>query len=370
MLCPACHKEGSSAEVCPHCGTSLLSSQGQTASGDPFITKANSSPFHLLKSIFAIGGAGVAWASLVYLSYLRTVRWSGGVRNAQSSGYFTGSFLTPALIAAFVVWLINRGRKDKMSWAYKQLLAAFLALGITLVSFAGSLREPAGFHESAKKQMGHLIKQAAGKEAVTPDSEWYEGPSRRFFRDILAFNQEYTNAIQSIDQSSLAKLYTPESYATRAGMRTTIAELHALLEADKKYESLDPILKKMEVNISATSASEFQKNEFLKGFRGSAGKALAPRGETFRAEEEWLQSSIDLYEFTLAHFADYKVQGKKLIFHGHGLPGEFQDLQSKSIALRKTAIESKHKFDAQRNDTLSQAGMTPADLSSPASKEK
>ena len=83
-----------------------------------------------------------------------------------------------------------------------------------------------------------------------------------------------------------------------------------------------------------------------------------------------MQSSIDLYEFTLAHFGDYKVQGEKLMFHGNGLFGQFQDLQSKSITFRKTAIESKHKFDAQRNDTLSQAGMTPADLSSPASKEK
>src|SRR5690349_518309 len=256
MLCPACHQDCFFAEGCPYCGASLRSSQGQTASGDPFIAKANTSSIHISKSIFAIGAAGVAWALIVYLSYLRTVRWSGGVRNAQSSGYFTGSLLTPALIAAFVVWLINRGRKDKMSWTYKQLLASLLALGITVVSFAGSLQEPAGFREFAKKQMGHLMKQAAGKEAVSPDSEWYEGPSRQFFRDILAFNQEYTNAIQSIDQSSLTKLYALESYATRARMRTTIAQLHALLDVDNKYESLDPVLKKMELNISATSASE------------------------------------------------------------------------------------------------------------------
>ncbi len=348
-----------------------MSPQAQTASGDPFTAKANTSLIHRLKSIFVIGAAGVAWTMIVYLSYLRTLRWSGGVRNAESSGYFVGTVLTPALVAALVVWLINRSRKDKMSTAHKQLLAAFLALGIMLVSFAGSLQQTPGINESfAKKQMGHLMKQAAGKEAVTPDSEWYDGPSREFFREILAFNQEYTSAIQSIDQSSLAKLYAPESYATRAGMRTTIAQLHALLDADKKYESLDSVLKKMAVNVSATSASEFEKEEFLKGFRSSTGKALAPRGETFRAEEEWMQSSIDLYEFTLAHFGDYKVQGKKLMFHGHGLPGQFQDLQSKSIAFHKTAIEAKHKFDASRKDALSQAGVTPADISAPAPKEK
>lgn len=368
MLCPVCQQDCLPSAVCPHCGTQLLSARGQTTAGDPFPARANASP---LKSIFVIGTAGTAWILIIYLSYLRTIRWSGGVRNAESFGYFVGSLLTPVLVVAFVVWLINRGRKDKMSPAYRHLLSAFLALGITIISFAGSLRQPARITESsAKKQMGHLMKQAAGKEAVTPDSEWYEGPSREFFHDILTFNQEYTQAIQSIDHSFLAKIYTPESYATRAGMHATITQLHALLDTDKKYESLDPVLKKLEVNISATSASEFEKEEFLKGFRGSTGKVLAPRAETFRAEEEWMQSSIDLYEFTLAYFGDYKVQGKKLIFKGNDLSDHFKELQSKSMALRKTAIESKHKLDAARKDAMSQTGVTPADISSPASKEK
>ena len=190
--------------------------------------KVNHSSIQRFKSIFVIGAAGAAWTLVVYLSYLRTVRWSGGVRNAQSSGYFIGNLLTPVLAVSFVVWLINRGRKYKMSPTYKQLLTAFLALGITLVSFAGSLRQTTGIDESsAKKQLGHLMKQAAGKETVTPDSEWYDGPSREFFRDILTFNQEYTSANQSVDQSSLPKLYTPESYATRRSMQTTISQLHA-----------------------------------------------------------------------------------------------------------------------------------------------
>jgi hypothetical protein len=308
---------------------------------------------------------------MVFLSYVRTVRWSGGLRNSESIGYFMGGLLGPVLIAAFLVWLANSVREDKMSSILKQGITAYLALGIAVLASAGSLQQAPGFDEtSAKKQMGHLMKQAAGKEAVTPDSQWYEGPSREFFHDILTFNQEYTHAIQSIDQSSLAKLYTPESYATRAGMRATIAQLHALLDTDKKYESLDPVVKKLEVNISATSASELEKEEFLKGFRGSTDKALAPRAETFRAEEEWMQSSIDLYEFTLGHFGDYKMHGKKLVFHGDGLPEQFQDLQSKSIAFHKTAIESKHKFDAGRKVALSQAGVTPADVSGQPPKEK
>jgi hypothetical protein len=371
MLCPACERDCSSATVCPHCGVSLGNPGAQVSAGDAFTSKENNSAINRLKSLSFIGAVGVGWILIVYLSYLRTVRWSGGVRNAESSGYFIGSLLTPVLVVAFVVWLINRARKDKMSPAHKHLLTVVLALGITLVSFAGSLRQTPGFDESSdKKRMGHLLRQAAGKEAATSDSEWYEGPTREFFRDILAFNQEYTGAIQSLDRSSIAKLYTPESYVTRAGMQTTVCQLHALLDVDEKYKSSDQLLKKMEVNITATTASETEKEEFLKGFRGSFSKSLAPRSETFRLEEEWLQSSIELYEFTLSHFGDYSARGKKLIFRGGASPVEFQNLQSKAITLRKAAIEAKHKLDSARQDAMSQTGVTPADISASASKEK
>jgi hypothetical protein len=348
-----------------------LNPVNQAQTGDPFPSKPNHSAVDRLKSILVTGAAAAAWILVVLLGYVRTKKWAGGVSNAKSFGYFIGSTLTPVLIVFFVVWLVERTKKVKTSVVHKQQWIAFVVLGISLVSFARELLLAPRFDESAaKKQMGHLMKQAAGKEAATPDSEWYDGPTRQFFRDILAFNQEYSGAVQSIDQSSLAKLYTPESYATRANMQTTITMLHALLDVDTKYESMEPVLKKMEVNIRATSVSEFEKEEFLKGVRSSTEKSLAPRRETFRAEEEWLQSSIDLYEFTLAHFGNYKVQGKKLMFRGNGVVGQFQDLQSKSMALRKTAVESKHKFDVARRDALSQSGVTPADLASPGSKEK
>jgi len=298
------------------------------------------------------------------------MRWSGGVRNAESRGYFLGTVLAPLLIAAFIVWLINRGRKVKLTSAQKQLLAALLALGMTLLSSAGSLQRPSGFDaSSAKRRMGHLLKEAAGKETATSDSEWYEGPTREFFRDILKFNQEYAGVIQSVDRSSMAKLYAPESYATRAGMRTTASQLHALLDVDKKYESLDPLIKSLEAGVAATTASETQKAEFLKGFRGSFNKSLGPRNETFRAEEEWLQSSIDLYEYTLSHFADYTVRGKKLMFRSEVPRVKFQDLQTRAIALHKTATNAKQKLDAATGHAASEIGISPADISSPASKE-
>jgi len=302
---------------------------------------------------------------VVGIAYAKTVHWSRGVFNAEAAGYLIGNLLTPLLVAAFVVWLINRARREKLSPAQKHLFVVLLVLFMSLVSFAGSMRDGGRSSDaSVKDQVGHLLKQATGKE-VGVNANWYDGPTREFLRDLVSFSQEYTGAIHSVDKTPIAKLYTPESYATPARMQHTIAELQAMLEVDKKYESLDPVVKKLEANIDAAQASNRQKQEFLAGFHSSLAKTLAPRTETFRTEEEWLQSSIELYQFVLAHVSDYTVHEKKLIFRGDGLRLEFQDKQSKSIALRKTAVEAKSKFDASRQDAMSRGGISPSDLPFP-----
>jgi hypothetical protein len=371
VVCPACQQDSTSATVCSHCGASLANSGVGSTRGDPFPTEPENRRPGVLKSFFLAIAISAAWILVFYLAYFRTVRWSHGVFNAETSGYLIGSLLTPILIAAVIVWAIDRGRKAKLSSARKNLLTAALALGVSLVSITGSLRESRGSEDvSLKQKMGHLMKQAAGKEAAAPDTNWYDGPSREFFRDILNFNQEYTGAMQSAKGSSATKLYTPESYATRAGMEATVTQLHAMLDVDKKYESTEPLIQKLEARISATSASEADKEAFMNGVRNSFGKSLAPRNETMRIEEEWLQSSIDLYGYTLSHSGDYWVRGKKLVFRAGVSPDEFQGLQAKAIALRKDAVESKHKLDAARQAAMSQTGITPADIDSPTSKQK
>jgi len=132
---------------------------------------------------------------------------------------------------------------------------------------------------------------------------------------------------------------------------------------------LDPVIKRLEAGIAATAASEAVKAEFLKGFRGSFSKSLGPRNEMFRAEEEWLQSSIYLYEYALSHFADYTVRGKKLMFRSEVPRVKFQDLQARALAFHKAATDAKQKLNAATGHAASEIGVSPADIFSPASKE-
>src|SRR5262249_1447222 len=147
-----------------------------------------------------------------------------------------------------------------------------------------------------------LLKQAAGQEPVTGNADWYEEPTRQFYADIFQFNRDYHKALDLAHRPMLKQLYTSESYASRAAMTKTIAELQAALQVDKQYDSMEPLFLRFEAGIRASAAAtQRQQEDFIRGVHSTSDKIFSIRNETFRRAEQWLQASIDLYEFTLAH---------------------------------------------------------------------
>jgi hypothetical protein len=361
MICRNCGKESVTGDFCSSCGT-RVSQQSDAPSGDPFPQPQPSSIVQGAKSTFRVSLALFLWAVIAIVGFVHTQRWSGGEYSPEAAGYLVGSIVTPGLLAWLIMWLINRSQKKTDPLAHRYLAISAVALLLSLLSFAGSSNDRLG-PDSIQDHVRHLVRQASGKEAEV-NSTWYDEPERELFRDMTAFNREYAQAVSSVDQTRLAKLYSTESYATKANIQGTIACLRELQEVDKKYESLDPPIKKFEDRINATNRSAREKEQFLTGVHSGVAKILAPRGETFRTEEDWLQSGTDLYEFTLAHFSDYTIQKQKLVFHSDASLAEFTDRQSKSIALRKVALEAKGKLDAMRQDNMSRFGLTSSDIPS------
>jgi len=368
MICPSCQREIEAAP-CPHCADAATVIPGQVAQGDAFPARGGPQPLSPAKKLWFSILATILFLMVFAIAIARTNAWGGAERSAERAGYLIGSCITPLLIGYLLARLVNKIKVSKMGNTEIALCTAGIAVLLSLLAVAGNADLTKTTHRAdPKAEMAHLMRQAAGQEAVTPDSEWWEGPTRECLRDILNENKEYTAAIRSLQDPSLPKLYAVDSYASRSEMQRHIVHLQSLLEVDKKYDSVDPIVKKFEANISLTSASDREKKEFIEGFHKTFDPRQTPRIETFRTEETWLQSGIDLYDFTTAHFADYQIRDNKLYFHVETSRVAFQDLQSKSIALHKTALEAKQKLDAAHADALSNTGMSPADISSTPSK--
>jgi hypothetical protein len=261
------------------------------------------------------------------------------------------------------MYVVRKARGKQTAPASKALGIASIALFFSFLAFSGEManRHP-GTDSDAYHQAGNLLKEAAGKQPVSKDANWWDAPTRDFFQDILQMNQKYSAEAAALDSSAIKDLYSSNSYGGKVHMERVISQLQAALAVDEKYASLDPIMKRMDDRVAAVNVSESQKQAFLKGMKNSMEKSLAPREELLRTEEVWMKSTIDLYKFVTAHTNDYSIRDNKLYFRNDAVKDEFTSRQSKAIALHKDFLKAKSAFEESRKSKLNQLGVSPTDL--------
>jgi len=368
MACPTCGSELVPTGNCTHCATlgapapptdaALMASP----SGDPFVPATTEAPPNRWKAPFFTALVIVLLVPVVGLNYLRALHWAG-VINAESFGYMMGGVLMSLLLGLLAMFLVQKARRKKTAPASKTLGVVSIALLSSMFAFTGEMASRrGGLDSNAYHQAGNLLKEAAGKQPVSKDANWWDAPTRDFFQDILQMNQSYAAEAAALDSSAIKDLYSSSSYGGKVRMEKVISQLQAALTVDEKYASLDPIIKRMDDRVAAVNVSEGEKQAFLKGMKNSMEKSLAPREELLRSEEVWMKSTIDLYKFVIAHTNDYSIRDNKLSFPNDAVRDEFTSQQSKAIALHKDFLKAKSAFEELRKSKMNELGVAPSDL--------
>jgi hypothetical protein len=145
-------------------------------------------------------------------------------------------------------------------------------------------------------------------------------------------------------------------------MEKTVSQLHAAVAVDEKYASIDPFIKKLEAQVAIANASDKQKQDFLGGVKSGMGRSLEPRNELLRTEETWMKSTIDLYDFAIAHSSQYSIKGGKVYFRDDATREGFVSQQSKAVALHKDFLKAKEAFEQSRKNKMDQLGVSSSDL--------
>jgi hypothetical protein len=301
-------------------------------------------------------------ALVLWLNYIRAVRWAG-VRNSESLGFMIGSCLVAFVIGVAGMFVADKVRRKKTAPALQLFGVAVIAFFFTVLAMAPTALEMAKRpNVDAKKQAGILLKEAAGKQPKSPDANWWDGPTRDFFHDIIERNQQYIAEVKTLDNTAIKDLYSTNSYAGKARMEKVVSQLRAAEAVEQKYASLEPVIKRMEDRVAAAHASDSEKADFLKGFKSSIDRSLKPRNDLLTAEKVWMDTSIDLYEFTIAHSSDYSIRSNKLYFKDDSVREEFTARQSKAVALHQDFLKLKAVFEQSRQNNLNQLGLSSSDL--------
>jgi len=362
MYCTACGSEIDPQGKCPRCLQFAGAASPSVPQGDAFFPpKIEKSPGNWQSPVLTVI-AFFCFGVVFFLNYLKALHWAG-VMNPEAAGYMIGGVMVSSVIGLVVMYLLGRKRTRKNHFGAKALLSAAIALAVTVFSFAGEMTRFRFSPDSdAKHKAGTLLKEAAGKLPASANVNWYDGPTRDFFHDILEMNQRYVAEAAAADNSAIKDLYSSKSYAGQVHMQKVVTQLRTALAIDEKYASLGPIIKKMEDRIAAANASESAKQEFLRGWHESFQKSLRPRNDVIEKEEAWMKCTIELYEFAIAHTGDYSIRDNKLYFRNNTARESFTAQQTKAVALRKEFLKAKSAMEDSRKSKLDQLGVSTSDL--------
>lgn len=362
MYCTACGSEIDPQGKCPRCLPFAGAASPSVPQGDAFFPpKIEKSPGNWQSPVLTVI-AFFCFGMVFFLNYLKALHWAG-VMNPEAAGYMIGGVMVSSVIGLMVMYLVGRTRTRKSLFGARALLSAGIALAVTVFSFAGEMTRSRFSPDSdVKHKTGTLLKEAAGKLPASANVNWYDGPTRDFFRDTLEMNERYVSEGRALDNSAIKDLYSSKSYGGEVHMQKVVTQLRAALAVDEKYASMDAIIKKMEDRVAAANASESEKQEFLRGWHESVQKSLRPRNDVIEKEEAWMKCTIDLYEFSIAHTGDYSIRDNKLYFRNHTARESFTAQQTKAIALHKEFLKAKSAMDESRNNKMKQMGVSTSDL--------
>jgi len=361
VFCPGCGQALDVQGNCTVCALPAAHSDHAALGGDTFPSATTEHSGSKWKSplfgVLAIFCSGLA----VWLSCLRTLRRADTL-NAESFGYLIGSCLVPFAIGIFITYLIKRARRLPLARPIRFFSISAIALLMSLLSAAGSRNNLNSLDPATRREVGDLLRQAGGAKKNTADMHWWDAPIREMAQELISRNQQYISEIGGLDSSAIKNLYATDSYAGKAHMGKVVVQLRAASEVDAKYSSVEPIFKKMRERVASVNASELEKSHFLDGFDGSLHRSLEPRNKLMRSEKEWMDSSIQLYEFMMANSDHYSIRDAKLYFDSTALMEDFEKRQSQAVALHQDFLKAKAAFEEDRKNSLNQLGVSPSEF--------
>jgi hypothetical protein len=194
MTCPTCGSELDSTGNCAHCATRgvpavpVSPATRPTPAGDPFLRDATEAPRNRWRAPLFTILAIILLVPVVGLNYLRALHWAG-VINAESFGYMMGGVLASFLPGLLTMFLVEKARRKKTAPASKTLGVVSIALLFSMFRFTGEMASRrGGLETNANRQVGNLLKEAAGKQPTSKGANWWDVPTRDFFQDILQRN--------------------------------------------------------------------------------------------------------------------------------------------------------------------------------------
>jgi hypothetical protein len=305
-----------------------------------------------------LGMIGIVIVSLLGLAYAFAAPLPDLPNAAQAVGYRIGTVIGVLGIPLLIAYPVAGRRKARNPNLFAGLFCgiAFVIIFANAMTHLGSWQP-----ETTDQKVGRLMREAAGLQPVRRTmfgENKTDAKLRGFFKDILALNREYQDAVSKLDTSETKNLSTAESFADPESATDGLKQFHAAYELDvHQEERMQEIVEKFKHSFDDLSASD--RREMLEGFEKGLGQAMPVRQRALASEKAWLEAMDEVYDYARAHHADIRMVDGRLGVGDSQVREEFNIRIRALNARRAEFLQAKHAIDEMQSRELHKIGVTP-----------
>ena len=308
-----------------------------------------------------LGIIGISFMILLALAYAFAAPLPDLPNESQAVGYRIGTVFGALGIPFLIAYLIAGRRKARNPNLFAGLFCgiAFFMIFANAATNLGSWTP-----ETTDQKVGRLMREAAGVQPIRRTmfgENKTDAKLRGFFKDILALNKEYQEAVGKLDTSETKKLSTPESFADPDSVADGLKQFHAACDLDTHQEErMLEIVDKFKHSFDDLSASERQ--TILEGFQKGLGQAMPARERAIASEKAWLHAMDDVYDYARAHHTDIRMVNGHLGVGDNQVREDFNTRIHALNARRTEFLQAKHAIDEMQSRELQKIGVNPQQI--------
>lgn len=247
------------------------------------------------------------------------------------------------------------------------------ALIVILVIVFGALAGGAAFlimninRESADERIGRLMREAAGvqpiKKSFFSKDQQFDDAFREQFRNLFQTNKDFQARAALIDESELAKVGSPESFADPEYAANGLRQLHASYDLDKEMEEkVLEIAGNLRQAIENTDWSASRKQEAMAGFDRGFSNALNKRQGLINAEKTYVDATDDIYNYASTYHYAMQLDGGHLRIADETVLQTFNSKIHQYNECRTALLQAKDDFTRFQSDLLNRMGVGSKDV--------
>ena len=221
--------------------------------------------------------------------------------------------------------------------------------------------------EAADAHISRLVREATGqqpiKKAFWSKNQKFDDAFRDEFRKLMQLNQDYMTQEKNADMSAVPKLGTPESFADPTLAADGLRQLHTIYDIDMAQEQkVQQIVSELRNFFQTADISESERQEAVRNFDAGIAGPLSKRQVVVSAEQAWIQSVDDAYDYATTNHAVFMMNNGQLLITDNDVLQNFNAKARNMDARRTEFVQKQEAFSKDQVQSIQKLGVSPKDM--------